>query len=72
MSNFLCEPQMNKRGLYPTLSVKNKIKTTKNYMDFLQYADGKNDLNEISKILKMNKNNIFKIYVKLKKFKLVS
>jgi len=72
INNILCEPQMNKRGLYPTLSIKNKINTTKNYMDFLQYADGKNDLNEISKILKLNKNNIFKIYIKLKKLRLIS
>jgi aminopeptidase-like protein len=72
INNILCEPQMNKRGLYPTLSIKNKINTTKSYMDFLQYADGKNDLNEISKILKLNKNNIFKIYIKLKKLRLIS
>ena len=41
---------MSKRGFYPTLSTKNKNKLTKNYMDFLQYADGTNSLEKISKI----------------------
>ena len=48
-----CEPQMGKRGLYPNLSSKNlKGDLTKYFMNFLQYADGKHDLYEISKILK--------------------
>ena len=63
---------MSQRGLYPTLSTKNETKITKHYMDFLQYSDGKNDLNEIAKILKLNKNNVFKIYLKLKKSRLIS
>ena len=71
-NNILCEPQMSQRGLYPTLSTKNETKITKHYMDFLQYSDGKNDLNEIAKILKLNKNNVFKIYLKLKKSRLIS
>ena len=45
---------MSKRGLYPSISKKNtkSIKIVKNYMNFLQYADGKNDLENISKIIK--------------------
>ena len=71
-NNILCEPQMSKRGLYPSLSTINETKITKHYMSFLQYADGKNDLDEISKILKLSKNNVFKIYLRLKKFHLIS
>ena len=71
-NNILCEPQMSKRGMYPSLPTVNETKITKHYMSFLQYADGKNDLDEISKILKLSKNNVFKIYLRLKKFHLIS
>lgn len=35
-----CEPQLGKRGLYPTVSTKNSSKTVSNMMNFLAYADG--------------------------------
>ena len=41
-------------------------------MDFLQYADGKNNLLEISKIIKLNYKNAYKIYNILKQKKLLS
>jgi aminopeptidase-like protein len=71
-NNFLCEPYMSKRGLYPTLSTKNQNKAIENLMNFLQFSDGKKDLDEISKILKLSKKNVYKIYSKLKKFKLIN
>ena len=40
---ILCEPQMGKRKLYPTLSIKGGSESARAYMNFLQYADGKND-----------------------------
>ena len=44
-----CEPQLGKRGLYPTLGTKKeRTKVLKNLMNFLAYADGKNDLLNIS------------------------
>ena len=49
-NKILCEPQMGKRGLYPTLSNKYKKTNIINFMSFLQYADGKNDLDIIKKI----------------------
>ena len=58
---------MSKRGLYSSLSTKNPKKITRHYMNFLQYADGKNDLKDISKKLKLNRFIIEKIYKKLKK-----
>jgi aminopeptidase-like protein len=59
---IMCEPQMGKRGLYPTLSTKNINKLTKSYMDFLQYADGTNSLEKISNLIKLNLNSVKKIY----------
>ena len=66
-NKILCEPQMEKRGLYPTLSTKNKKKITGHYMDFLQYADGKNDLESISILLNIKLSSTYKIYNILKK-----
>ena len=68
---ILCEPQMGKRGLYPTLSSKKQNKITKSYMDFLQYADGKNDIENISDLIKINLNSAKKIYNVLKRNKLI-
>ncbi len=39
-----CEPQLGKRGLYPTLSTKTSYKTVRDMMNLLAYCDGKNDL----------------------------
>jgi len=48
-----CEPQLGKRGLYPTLGAKKeRNKLLKNIMNFLAYADGKNDLLKISSIVR--------------------
>ena len=69
-NKILCEPQMSKRGLYPTFYQKIK-KYHKNYMNFLQYSDGKNSLDEISKILNINDKLTKKIYLKLKNNNLI-
>ena len=42
------EPQLGKRGLYPTMSQKGSYETIKTMADFIAYADGSNDLIEIS------------------------
>lgn len=47
-----CEPQLGKRGLYPTISTVNSSKQGRLMMDFLAYADGENDVLEIANIVK--------------------
>lgn len=47
----LCEPQLGKRGLYPTVSKKGSYDAVKALTDFIAYADGTNDLVEISNII---------------------
>lgn len=44
----LCEPQLGKRGLYPTISKKGGYDEVKAMTDFIAYADGTNDLFDIS------------------------
>ncbi|MEG2440393.1 MAG: DUF4910 domain-containing protein [Acetivibrio sp.] len=46
--NCLCEPQLGKRGLYPTISKKGKYDEVYKLTNIIAYADGKNDLIDIS------------------------
>jgi aminopeptidase-like protein len=46
--NILCEPQMGRRGLYPTLSKKNSGHQTKLIMNLLSYCDGEHSLMDIA------------------------
>ena len=46
-----CEPQLGKRGLYPSLSTRDSAKNVRLMMNFLAYADGKRDLLSIAEKL---------------------
>jgi len=69
---IICEPQMGKRGLYPTLSDLNASKTTRDYMNFLQYADGYNSLEKISNLLKLDLKDVKKINQILLRYRLIN
>lgn len=43
-TRVLGEPQLGRRGLYPTLSTKDSSDTVKDVMDLLAYSDGSRDL----------------------------
>ncbi len=68
---IFCEPQMGRRGLYPSLSFGNIDKETNSLMNFLQYADGKNDIKKISKLIGVSLKKSNKIYKILSKKKIV-
>ena len=74
-SKFLCEPKLSKINLYSHISKQNfksnKLNLSKKLLNFLQYSDGKNRLEEISKNINLNLNETKKIYKILKKNKLV-
>jgi len=61
VSNIPCEPQMGKRGLYPTLSKKIQPKFTRQLMNVLSYCDGTNTLDDISKYCKIKNSQTSKI-----------
>lgn len=46
-----CEPQLGKRGLYPSLSTKRTAEQVANMLNLLTYADGEVDLLEIAEII---------------------
>ena len=73
-SSVLCEPQLIKRNLYSGLSFKNN-KSSINFrklLNFLQFADGTNDLNKISESIRLSYNETFKIYKILIQNKLIT
>ena len=76
LNKFLCEPQMGKHNLYPAISnffkKKESWNFTRSIMDFLQYADGKNELEYISKLINLNYSKTKKIYFFLKRRKLIN
>ncbi|MGL1934871.1 MAG: DUF4910 domain-containing protein [Fibrobacterales bacterium] len=47
------EPQLGKRGLYPTLGLKTSQNSVKNMMNLLAYADGNHDLIDIAETIKV-------------------
>jgi len=70
--NCLCEPQLGKRGLYPTISQKGTYDAVKAMTDFIAYADGRNDLIDISNIINVPIDELIQIVIKLKKADLIS
>lgn len=50
-TTVLCEPQMQKRGLYPTLSTGSIGQSVADMMNLLSYCDGKHSLLEIAEKL---------------------
>ena len=70
-TNIICEPFLTKRKMYPTLSRTVWNQNIRNYLNFIQYADGFNSLDEISKIIKLKKPKTKKLYNHLKFLKIV-
>jgi len=50
-TTVLCEPQLGKRGLYPTLSTKESGEQVRAMMDLISYCDGKHSLLDIAEII---------------------
>lgn len=59
------EPQLGKRGLYPTVSQKGTYNTVKAMTHFISYADGRNDLVDISNIIGISTTELITIKDKL-------
>ncbi|MEO6589331.1 MAG: DUF4910 domain-containing protein [Pyrinomonadaceae bacterium] len=65
------EPQLGKRGLYPTLGTKENKKKTENLMNLLAYADGTLTLLEIAEKINVPMWDLFENVELLKKEKLL-
>jgi aminopeptidase-like protein len=67
----LCEPQLGKRGLYPTLSTKTSGAEVKLMMDFITWSDGTRSLIDIAEICKAPVWDLYPIIESLSKHQLV-
>ena len=78
ISKIMCEPKLSKRGLYTSLSNtsfgnKNKMSLIrKNILNFIQYSDGSNSIEDISKYIKLPLLRTKKIFQICKRNKLVN
>ncbi len=61
----LCEPQLGKRGLYPSLSTKGSNFIVCDMMNLIAYCDGNNDLLAIAEIINVPIWELFSIVDKL-------
>ena len=68
----ICEPQLGKRNLYPTISQKGFNSDINTRMDFLAYADGNHSLFDISLKIKKNLKLIVSEAIILKNNNLIS
>ena len=64
--NCYCEPQLGPRGLYPTESFNRSSIKVKDMMDFIAYADGTQDLLQISNRINVPVTRLNEIAQKLK------
>jgi aminopeptidase-like protein len=67
-----CEPQMGKRGLYPTLSLKKSGEKVKLIMDFISLCDGSTSLLEIAERLNVPIWDLYDLTNKLKNYNLIN
>ena len=71
-AKIYCEPQLGKRGLYPSISDKKLDMFSRNIVNILMYSNGRDSLEKISKIIKLNYNECLKLYKILLKNKLIN
>lgn len=67
-----CEPQLGKRGLYPTISQKGTYAAFRAMQHFTAYADGRNDLIDISNLIGTPVDQLIPIVAKLMDHNLVT
>lgn len=70
-NTVLCEPELGKRGLYPTVSQKGNYSSVKIYQNILAYADGRRDLIDLSELLDIDPSELIKAVSKLAEQKLL-
>jgi aminopeptidase-like protein len=59
--NVKCEPQLGRRGLYPSLSTKESSTQVSTMMNLISYCDGRNSLLEIAEIIGEPIGKLFEI-----------
>lgn len=68
----LCEPQLGKRGLYPTISTKKSAEIVRDMMNIIAYSDGTNTTMDIANIMGVYLLDILPIINRLKDEKILT
>lgn len=71
-ATVLCEPQMGKRGLYPTLSTKTSGKQVRLMMDFISLCDGHSSLVQIADKLNIPIWSLYELADNLERHSLIA
>ena len=71
VSRYFCEPKLQKKKLYKNLNAKIHAPDSNRILDFLQYSDGKNNIEDISRYIKRSLESTYDIYKLLLKNKLL-
>nr|WP_263326539.1 DUF4910 domain-containing protein [Neobacillus sp. Marseille-Q6967] len=71
-TTVLGEPQLGKRGLYPSTSIKRSSDSVRTILNFLTYADGTNDLIDIADFIRLPALELIPIVDKLIYHELIS
>ena len=71
ISNNKCEPQLSSKKNLSKLIKKNKVVNSRNILNFLQYCDGKNDLELIAKNINLKLSDTKKIFKTCKNYNLI-
>ena len=71
--NIICEPQLEKRNLYPrlTLADKDGYKKLQDMLNIISYCDGENDIFDIAKLCSLSYNETCAIVTQLSEHKVV-
>lgn len=64
-TTVFCEPQLGKRGLYPTVSVKGSANEARRMMNFISYCDGNHSILQIAEKIKAPAWELYSIVEKL-------
>lgn len=64
-STSLCEPQLGKRGLYPTVSTRDSYLSAQKMVDVLAYADGSRDLIALAEAVELDALTVAEIIAPL-------
>ena len=70
--SVMCEPQMGKRGLYPTISTKNSNDEVTLMMNLISLCDGNNSLLDIAERLNVDIWDMYDVVCKLKNQNLIN
>lgn len=68
---IFAEPQMGRRGLYPTLGTRNGSKNVRQMMNVISYSDGRKSLLEIADLCEVPIWELYSIIDTLTKHKII-